>query len=342
MARDPADLAYLPWFPRDWFASEAFLSLDLEAQGAYRNLIDRCWCSSTCSIPGDDGSLARMSGAKPRQWMRVRAAVLANFAEQPDGTLRNDRIYREWLDATERRSAKQMGAAKTNAILGRRTTRIYTESERSPTRLANAERHAQRDDIVSPPSPSPSPSPKQQQPQTRADARPGAAAASDSPPGPEPLGPRLAARIRWPDVALVERMLTELRSEGDSEPFLEARYAATREGRCTPFDWAKATRKARTAAKLTDDERIATERHAESWSKKAREFEAEGDRLKADGAWAQVEFDAKLLGRKLEDFGWKAPVVLIRTANCDRGRRVPMTMRRPPPPESVAVRVDLT
>lgn len=84
-------------------------------------------------------------------------------------------------------------------------------------------------------------------------------------------------------------MLDELRAEGTPEAWLEARYAATPEARCMPYDWAKAARQARPkAGASTDGERIAAHRAAESHAQRYREHLAAGRAAQAASSWAQV------------------------------------------------------
>jgi hypothetical protein len=73
-----AFLVMCPWDVEVWFASDSFLGLDLEAQGAYLNLCLRAWQRQpTCALPDDDELLWRLAGARSReQWATLRQRVL--------------------------------------------------------------------------------------------------------------------------------------------------------------------------------------------------------------------------------------------------------------------------
>ena len=75
------------WWIDRWWKSAAYMDLTIEAQGAYRNLLDEAWLRGG-SLPSDERVLEKACG-DPRVWKRVRVSVLAKFKEV-DGCLRND------------------------------------------------------------------------------------------------------------------------------------------------------------------------------------------------------------------------------------------------------------
>lgn len=134
-------LAVLPWYPRDWRASEARAILSPLQRGIYRELLDSAWLSEDCSLPGEDRVLAALAGVDGRTWEREKALVLERFEAREDGRLQHRRLTFEHAKSVTLRERRRHGATATNAA------------------RANAERHAERHAERTPPSPSPSPSP---------------------------------------------------------------------------------------------------------------------------------------------------------------------------------------
>ena len=90
----------LMWWISRWRRSTAYVEMDLEAQGAYRNLLDEATLRGG-PLPADEKVLAKACG-DPRRWPKVRAVVLKRFTLSPDG-YRNDT-----LDEVLRETAKRM------------------------------------------------------------------------------------------------------------------------------------------------------------------------------------------------------------------------------------------
>lgn len=65
------------WWIDRWRGSSAFVDLDLECQGAYRNLLDEA-CLRGGGIPNDPAILARASG-DPVRWPKLKARVMKRF-----------------------------------------------------------------------------------------------------------------------------------------------------------------------------------------------------------------------------------------------------------------------
>lgn len=98
------------WYPRDWFASESFHLLSLDAQGAYRNLLDHAWEKD--GLPSDPRVLQKLAGASPSQWKHIWPALAHLFQAGPDGRLRNARQEVERAKQRERSSSASGSARK--------------------------------------------------------------------------------------------------------------------------------------------------------------------------------------------------------------------------------------
>ena len=114
------------WWIDRWLASSAFLTMTLEEQGAYRNLIDQLWLRDGF-LPDDETVLARGSGAGA-DWPRLRKNVLAHFVRVPGG-YRNethDRIQKEShrLAAKQRRYRANRGNV-TGHVAGNVTSNVH-------------------------------------------------------------------------------------------------------------------------------------------------------------------------------------------------------------------------
>ncbi len=135
------------WWVDRWLKSSAFLTMTLEEQGAYRNLLDAAYLRGG-ALPNDERVLAKACG-DALAWTRVRAVVMARF-QLHDGVWRNDtldEVYRRTMQLHARRSK----AGKT----GNRKRWSKTVANGIATPIANTIANA------SSPSPSPSPSPDQ-------------------------------------------------------------------------------------------------------------------------------------------------------------------------------------
>lgn len=95
----------LYWWIDRWRKSTAYTDMTVEAQGAYRNLLDEAWLRDGV-LPKDERVLAKACG-DPRIWHRVRAAVLPKFYETADG-LRNETL--DGVLHQSRRRAKNQAA----------------------------------------------------------------------------------------------------------------------------------------------------------------------------------------------------------------------------------------
>lgn len=86
----------LMWWVNRWRASSAFTSMNLSAQGAYRNLLDEAWLRGG-KLPQDEHLLARACG-DARRWKKLRPIVMRWFYLEPDGCWHNatlDEVLRE-------------------------------------------------------------------------------------------------------------------------------------------------------------------------------------------------------------------------------------------------------
>lgn len=258
---------------------------------------------------------------------RLVAALIATGWLEADGvTLHDWQDEQPWIANRPARVA----AARANGSAGGRAKAAKSqqsgaESATNPPSgmgggsVADGYRNASE---VLPPSPSPTPTPTPTptpQPQRAMD--PAAAAAGATPPGttPDPLAADLATRLAWASVATVAGMLTELRGEGFTDADLRTRIEATTPGRCPPWDWAKATRKARgpRSEPTTDRDRAALRRSAERFAGYARDAERIGNAKAASEAWNAVRLRAGDLGVDPAEFG--APPLTSRSLPAKTG-----------------------
>lgn len=139
------------WYPRDWFASESFHLLSLDAQGAYRNLLDHAWEKD--GLPADPRVLQKLAGASPAQWKHIWPALEHLFQAGDDGRLRNPRQEVERTKQRDRSSSASGSARKRwqsgrgpngkPPQSGRSTEDMRTHSERSPDAMpTHSERNA--------------------------------------------------------------------------------------------------------------------------------------------------------------------------------------------------------
>lgn len=87
--------------------------LSLEEHGTYCLLLFHMWQNGG-SLPDNDTDLARMLGASPAKWKKLRARV-GGFFEVHNGSLMQERLQKQWNYAVEnhnRNSEKASKAAK--------------------------------------------------------------------------------------------------------------------------------------------------------------------------------------------------------------------------------------
>jgi uncharacterized protein YdaU (DUF1376 family) len=89
------------WWIDRWRKSTAYTDMSLEAQAAYRNLIDEAQLRGG-ALPTDERILAKASGDATR-WQEVREVVLARFVKRPDG------YHNLTLDEVIAQSARRAG-----------------------------------------------------------------------------------------------------------------------------------------------------------------------------------------------------------------------------------------
>lgn len=105
----PLELPYYPKYIDDWLSSLTVGGFTLEQEGAYDRLLMHQWKSPDCSLPNDDQTLAQYSrlGAK---WRKLGRPIVEKCFVLVDGRLRNEKLYRHWLDAQDK-SVKARAAA---------------------------------------------------------------------------------------------------------------------------------------------------------------------------------------------------------------------------------------
>src|SRR5919108_4013282 len=115
-----AGLRGLFWWIDRWRQSTAYTDMALEAQGAYRNLLDEAHLRGG-TLPNDDQILARACGDS-RRWPEVRAAVMAKFELKPDGYYHNatlDAVLAESQRLARNQKAYRQRRAKGDNATGR-------------------------------------------------------------------------------------------------------------------------------------------------------------------------------------------------------------------------------
>lgn len=111
-----ADFPYLPLW------TDAFLAdtvhLDNRESGAYLLLLVASWRIGG-ALPNNDTKLARYAKCSPREWQRVRAAIMPFWTVDENGGLFQKRLEVERMYVTER-SAKARSAAHAKWLKERR------------------------------------------------------------------------------------------------------------------------------------------------------------------------------------------------------------------------------
>lgn len=181
---------FFPFYPDDFWGSEAVETMTMEAAGLYVAMLSRSWRRG--SIPADPAALKALFGGRCRAWDESLAMVLPCFYEE-DGRLYNRRLEDE-RDIADGISVKASGAAKT------RWNRWKAEREEK-RRLATAMRpHSERiaDAVPAQSERNASAMPIQDKTETGQDKQDGAGEPPPTPKKPrkEPTGPA-ADFMRW-------------------------------------------------------------------------------------------------------------------------------------------------
>jgi hypothetical protein len=80
----------LYWWIDRWRISPAFIDMNLEQQGAYRNLLDEMRLRGG-TLPNDENILAVGCG-DARRWPTVRGVVMSQFILTPNGWCQTERL----------------------------------------------------------------------------------------------------------------------------------------------------------------------------------------------------------------------------------------------------------
>lgn len=159
------------WWIDRWRTSSAFLCMNAEEQGLYRNLLDSVWLMDNHAIPDDERALIVASGNDAAAWARSGQKVLGWMRRTDEGWT-ND-VALEVIAEAERRAALRAEAGKVGAKARWQT---HNKRMRSPMRSQCLL------------SPSPSLSPKEQH-----------TSASEAPAEPAPSSPPLGPKLRRRD-----------------------------------------------------------------------------------------------------------------------------------------------
>jgi uncharacterized protein YdaU (DUF1376 family) len=100
----PVALKGVWWWPERWMGSSAFLTMTLEEQGAFRNILDALWLRGG-SLPDDDRILAKACGDASR-WPTVRRKVMT-YLVKVNGEYRNDTLDEVLRESTRRAAAQK-------------------------------------------------------------------------------------------------------------------------------------------------------------------------------------------------------------------------------------------
>jgi uncharacterized protein YdaU (DUF1376 family) len=128
---------WMPWYPGDYQRDTQHLTT-LE-HGAYRLLIDACWCRGGM-LPNDDGDLARIVHLQPSEWLSIRSRI-ASFFIDSDGHWTHNRVTRELNNAKNNANAQQKRTesarralqSKREAVTNTVTEHVTMSSSPSPS-----------------------------------------------------------------------------------------------------------------------------------------------------------------------------------------------------------------
>jgi uncharacterized protein YdaU (DUF1376 family) len=116
-------LAYFPFYPTDYEAKTAHLSL--EEDGCYNRLLRLCWTTPGCSLPDDRAWLMRRLRVDDETYDRVVAIVIGEFFKRRRGRIYSPRlmeVFEETSAAHNRRvKAGQKGGRPRKALENKET-----------------------------------------------------------------------------------------------------------------------------------------------------------------------------------------------------------------------------
>jgi hypothetical protein len=137
-------LAWLPWYPADFYGNGMVAAMSDKQELWYRRLLDRSWqMACPCFLPSDPAFLANLCRCTPLDLQADGAVVLDRFQRTGDGKyLYHPRMFREYLKVLPGYLGKKIGAQKTN-----QKRREKKQQERSASRLASRSAQRYRDDI---------------------------------------------------------------------------------------------------------------------------------------------------------------------------------------------------
>ena len=113
----PLQLPYYPKYIDDWLSSLTIAGFTLEQEGAYDRLLMHQWKSIDCTLPDNDQALAQYSRLGAR-WRKLGRPIIDACFVLVDGRLRNEKLYRHWLDAQDK-SVKARASADARWVKAR-------------------------------------------------------------------------------------------------------------------------------------------------------------------------------------------------------------------------------
>jgi uncharacterized protein YdaU (DUF1376 family) len=129
------DRPAMPWYVKDWLASEDRHGMTYEERGVYRDLIDQSWLDH--GLPSDRNTLMRMLGLAGRKFALIWGTIGKHFEER-DGRLYNakqERVRAE-MDAY-REERRQAGSRGGKSRAARLANAKQTGSKASSKTVAN-------------------------------------------------------------------------------------------------------------------------------------------------------------------------------------------------------------
>jgi uncharacterized protein YdaU (DUF1376 family) len=94
------------FYPRDWLTGQGTTMMSPEQLGGFTNLLAHAWLSKPpCTLPNDDGALAKLSGLGPR-WKKAGDLVRAQFVSGDGDRLYNRKLMAVYTELLEHRHRK--------------------------------------------------------------------------------------------------------------------------------------------------------------------------------------------------------------------------------------------
>lgn len=113
MKKESKTDVWMPWYIDDYQRDTQHLTT-LE-HGAYRLLIDACWCRGG-NLPNNDADLARICRLFPQEWQEIRPRI-EPFFNTDNGEWTHNRVTRELKKARKCAEDKKLRTEETRRVL---------------------------------------------------------------------------------------------------------------------------------------------------------------------------------------------------------------------------------